>query len=504
MDYEYVESVNFKSTKIRLVSDKNGRLFVRKNVRVDRLLAEKLTGISSPYIVKFIEFGEDNDGAYVIEEYVEGVTAAERSFTKKQAVKILIELCDALDALHSAKIVHRDIKPSNIIITKDEHIKLIDFDASRIEKVVKDRDTQILGTEGFAPPEQFGFSQTDSRSDIYSFGVTMNLLLGENSAPFNKIIKKCKALDPDDRYDSISAVKTAIRLAVLKRFAAIPVAAFFLIVFTTVFSAVLKNRDSTDRTGIPYSESYISSESDSIQPTYADSQPESGKDSSDNSSSGEIDSDSVSTSSESLSESANSQPSATHEPNEPETPHSQSSTAPKPQETSKPPESSQSSQGSQTSEPQVISENPKITYTTVITDRGTYEDICDYVFYDDPAVQGIWNYKGCIETFNYDKWAAGASDAECIWDNSSGDENGIKNLVFYFDGTTKMVFNDDCNHTNTWTNGYYICDGGDGQTIEAYFIVERNGIEYLFIEHKSGDYLREKKIFVYRVYTRKK
>lgn len=227
MDYENVESVNFKSTKIRPVSDKNGRLFVRKNVRIDRLLAEKLKGISSPYIVKFIEFGEDNDGAYVIEEYVEGVTAAERSFTKKQAVKILIELCDALDALHSAKIVHRDIKPSNIIITKDEHIKLIDFDASRIEKVVKDRDTQILGTEGFAPPEQFGFSQTDSRSDIYSFGVTMNLLLGENSAPFNKIIKKCKALDPDDRYDSISAVKTAIRLAVLKRFAAIPVAAFF-------------------------------------------------------------------------------------------------------------------------------------------------------------------------------------------------------------------------------------------------------------------------------------
>lgn len=71
MDYEYVESVNFKSTKIRLVSDKNSRLFIRKNVRVDSSLAEKLTGISNPYIVKFIEFGEDNDGAYVIEEYVE-------------------------------------------------------------------------------------------------------------------------------------------------------------------------------------------------------------------------------------------------------------------------------------------------------------------------------------------------------------------------------------------------------------------------------------------------
>lgn len=498
MDCEYVESVNFKSTKIRLVSDKNGCLFVRKNVRVDSLLAEKLTGISSPYIVKFIEFGEDNDGAYVIEEYVEGVTAAERSFTKKQAVKILIELCDALDALHSAKIVHRDIKPSNIIITKDEHIKLIDFDASRIEKVVKDRDTQILGTEGFAPPEQFGFSQTDSRSDIYSFGVTMNLLLGENSMPFNKIIKKCKALDPNDRYDSISKVKTAIRLTVLKRLAAIPAAALLLIVFTTVFSVVLRNRDFTDHTGTPYSESYISSVSNTTQPLPIDSQPESGKDSSDNSSSGEIDSNSVSTSSESLSESANSQSSATHEPNEPETPHSQSSTVPKPLESSLPP------QGSQTSEPQVISENPKITYTTVITDRGTYEDICDYVFYDDPAVHGIWNYKGYIETINYDKWIAGASDDEFMINDDSDYEYGRKSLVFFFEGTIKIVFNNDFYHTSTWTNGYYIWNGGDGQTISEYFIVERNGIEYLFIEHKSGDYLREKKIFVYHVYTRKK
>ena len=427
-------------------------------------------------------------------------------------MKILIELCDALDALHSAKIVHRDIKPSNIIITKDEHIKLIDFDASRIEKVVKDRDTQILGTEGFAPPEQFGFSQTDSRSDIYSFGVTMNLLLGENSAPFNKIIKKCKALDPDDRYDSISAVKTAIRLAVLKRFAAIPVAAFFLIVFTTVFSAVLKNRDSTDRTGIPYSESYISSESDSIQPTSADSQTESGKDSADSSnssSSGEIDSVSVSTSSES--------------PSEPETsklpessPPPQSSESSKPPESSpplqssefsKPPESSmppQSSQTSESSEPPVIPETPKITYTTIINDQERYEDVCDYVFYDDPAVHGIWNYKGYIRTDDYDKWIAGASDDEFMINDDSNYKYGRKNLIFFFEGTTKIVFNNDSYNTGTWTNGYYIWKSGDGQTISEYFIVKRNGIEYLFIEFKTGDYIREKKIFIYHVYTRKK
>ncbi|MBD5112470.1 MAG: serine/threonine protein kinase [Ruminococcaceae bacterium] len=470
MDYEYVESVNFKSTKIRLVSDKNGRLFVRKNVRVDRLLAEKLKGISSPYIVKFIEFGEDNDGAYVIEEYVEGVTAAERSFTKKQAVKILIELCDALDALHSAKIVHRDIKPSNIIITKDEHIKLIDFDASRIEKVVKDRDTQILGTEGFAPPEQFGFSQTDSRSDIYSFGVTMNLLLGENSMPFNKIIKKCKALDPDDRYDSISAVKTAIRLAVLKRFAAIPMAALLLIVFTTVFSAVLNNRDFTDHTSAPYSESYISSVSDTTQPLPIDSQPESGKDSTDStdSSSGGIDSDSLSTSSESPSEPETSKPPESSPP-------TQSSESSKPPEI---PQSTQNSEPPQTSEPSGITQF----FTTITNSSGDYEDVCNYTFNDDSLVHGTWNAVGTLEKDRLKSFTRGRTDLL----NRTIDNMLIQNVTLSADGSA------DVNNGAgaKWTKDYFILRYNNAQYVQGLIYAKVNGTEYLLIENKTDGYAK--------------
>jgi len=85
LNYDYSDKVTFKSSKLRLVTDKDERLFVRKNVRTDGALAEKLRSVSCPYIVKLIEFGEDEDGAYVIEEYVEGVTAAERTFTRKQA-----------------------------------------------------------------------------------------------------------------------------------------------------------------------------------------------------------------------------------------------------------------------------------------------------------------------------------------------------------------------------------------------------------------------------------
>ena len=306
--------------------DKDGRLFVRKNAQIDAELAEKLKNISSPYIVKFVEFGED--GAYVIEEYIDGVTAAEQTLTRKQAVRVLIELCDALNALHSAKIIHRDIKPSNLIIAADGHIKLIDFDASRIAKAVQDKDTQILGTEGFAPPEQFGFSQTDSRSDIYSFGVTMKLLLGENAAQFGNVIRKCTSLDPNLRYQSIVQVKTAIRLASLKRFLFIPIAAAFLAVFTLIISTVLEQKNTIDFIDGTSSESYESSLSSSSE---ASSEPSSTHHSS---------SVTQSESSDSIAE--NSDSSQTSE-------LSESTASPQKSESSVPPESSTSSQTTQSS-----------------------------------------------------------------------------------------------------------------------------------------------------------
>ena len=94
MKYEYVGSAKFSDPKIRIVSDKDGKLFIRKNTHIDSRLAERLAEISCPYVVKFSEYGEDDDGEYVIEEYIEGVTAAESTFTRKQAVRVLPELCD--------------------------------------------------------------------------------------------------------------------------------------------------------------------------------------------------------------------------------------------------------------------------------------------------------------------------------------------------------------------------------------------------------------------------
>lgn len=513
LDYEYVDSVKFNSQKLRLVSDSGGRLFVRKSVRVDARLAEKLKGISCPYIVKLVEFGEDSDGAYVIEEYVRGETAAERSFTQKQAVKALLELCAALEALHSAKIVHRDVKPSNIIIAADGHIRLIDFDASRIEKTVQDKDTQILGTEGFAPPEQFGFSQTDSRSDIYSFGVTMKLLLAENAAPFAGIIRKCTALDPNDRYKSISAVKAAIRFAALKRLAAIPAAAALLAGFAVIFSLLWKPENPADHTSSAFSGNTESSahESDTAQLFSSVTQSESSADNSSVEKNSESSENSQSPQSSRSSQSSklpeSSQPPQSSEPAQSSEPpvssqptqSSEPTESSQPTQSSEPPESSQSSQSSQipeTSEPPVVPETPKITYTTFINGNGYYEDECDYIFYDDPTVYGHWQIIGALGKRNLAKWKAGALPPE-----TNTDRYWLKGITINPGGSAKI---DGFKYgaEAVWTNGYIIWENDEAQTISELFTVTRGDTEYLFIENKNGDYTREKKADAYFIYTR--
>lgn len=129
--------------------------------------------------------------------------------SEKQCRVIVKELCDVLILLHGKGIIHRDIKPSNILLAKDGHIRLIDFDAARIMKEDSEQDTMLLGTRGYVPPEQYGFSQTDERADIYALGVTIRQLLGDKAEKFRyrRILSKCTNLDPSKRYQSICQVR---------------------------------------------------------------------------------------------------------------------------------------------------------------------------------------------------------------------------------------------------------------------------------------------------------
>jgi len=161
----------------------------------------------------------------VLREYVPGETLSQsdkdRTFTEEEVIRIGVQLCDQLMELHSMEppVIHRDIKPQNVVIRPDGTAVLIDFGIARV-RTEKETDTVAFGTQGFAPPEQYGFSQTDARSDIYSLGVLMYWLLhreikvsrGSRSA-LEKVIARCALFDPDDRFHDVGQVKRALLAA---------------------------------------------------------------------------------------------------------------------------------------------------------------------------------------------------------------------------------------------------------------------------------------------------
>ena len=152
------------------------------------------------------------DGQIVLEEYIDGITVAEVMQAGKYrywgAKKVLQGICHGLTVLHDRGIIHRDIKPENVMIDKAGRVVLIDFNASRKESTAS-KDTVIMGTVGYAAPEQLGLLQTDARTDIYAAGVLLNVMLtGKHPTETfargraGRVVRKCTALNPNDRYQS--------------------------------------------------------------------------------------------------------------------------------------------------------------------------------------------------------------------------------------------------------------------------------------------------------------
>ena len=223
----------------------DGEQYVRKTSRFDAFAIKLISELDSPYIAKIIEY--NNDEIYM--EYVDGEVLSNKN-TPPDVYRLFNELCNAVSALHSVGVIHRDIKPSNIMLTSDGHIKLIDFDAARIKKIGQDKDTAFIGTDGFAPPEQYGFEQTDERSDIYALGVTMKLILNDNfeKSPYRPVIEKCIKFSPDQRYSSVLKLKKALALCKNRKniiFSAIAASAVILAI-----SVCLSVSNKSD-TGVP-------------------------------------------------------------------------------------------------------------------------------------------------------------------------------------------------------------------------------------------------------------
>ncbi len=173
---------------------------------------EELYAICSRNLPLIYEVVGLDDGQIVLEEFIEGVTIAEVMESGKYHYlgtrKVIRSVCYALTILHERNLVHRDIKPENIMISKDGRVVLIDFNAARkISDASK--DTVIMGTVGYASPEQLGVAQSDARTDIYAVGVLLNVMItGKHPSEklakgkAGKIVRKCTNVNPDERYQS--------------------------------------------------------------------------------------------------------------------------------------------------------------------------------------------------------------------------------------------------------------------------------------------------------------
>lgn len=230
--YETLVSLGEAASKnVFLCKDKrSGTIAVKKYVTPNVCpVYEKLQSISNIHIPRTYETVCDEKTGLVIEEFVNGMTLRKWIDTYGKPDRDLIcqfirDICDALSASHNIGIIHRDINPDNIMISNDGIVKIIDFGIARILKEQKPQDTSFLGTAGYAAPEQFGFAQTDARSDIYSVGIVMSELLSGELLPgellrkesyqygeLGAIARKCTEIDPKQRFQGVAELRQAIR-----------------------------------------------------------------------------------------------------------------------------------------------------------------------------------------------------------------------------------------------------------------------------------------------------
>ncbi len=199
----------------RLVQDiRDRRLAVRKDLaiyheEVFRALMER----PAAHVPEILFVARDGERLVVIERYVSGVTLQDaldhgRQFTVTETREILKQLCVILRDLHGRQpaIIHRDIKPANVMLGQDGEIWLMDLNAAKHWVPEQSRDTELIGTAGYAAPEQYGFGASGTATDIYGLGTLANVLLcghlpaeGVAEGELEALIQACCAIDPADR-----------------------------------------------------------------------------------------------------------------------------------------------------------------------------------------------------------------------------------------------------------------------------------------------------------------
>src|ERR687888_1197017 len=215
--------------------------------------AQAVARLNHPNIVQVYDFGEEADIAYLVMEFIKGKELktffdANERFDLKQAVRIMCELCDALDFAHNAGIIHRDIKPANVMLDAQARTKLTDFGVARVTdsdktSVERTQAGTMVGTPAYMSPEQIIGGQIDKRADAFSPRIILyQFLTGEkpftgsgawtiakkiiqeepplpssvNNAVtplFDAVVNRALAKNPDQRFQSARDLSVALRRA---------------------------------------------------------------------------------------------------------------------------------------------------------------------------------------------------------------------------------------------------------------------------------------------------
>ncbi len=198
--------------------------FLRNEMEIMEKMADrKLSGVPKAYRIF-----EENGEVYLVREYIEGMSLAQMVLQKggiseAEICRISRKICQTAEQFQNPDepMIHRDIKPENIVVTPGSEVVFIDFGTMRSYKKDGSRDTFVVGTRGTAAPEQYGYTQTDQRTDVYAIGQTMLYMVSESyemnqlsecavSRRMKKIIEKACSFEPDKRYGDAAQLRRAV------------------------------------------------------------------------------------------------------------------------------------------------------------------------------------------------------------------------------------------------------------------------------------------------------
>ena len=226
--YQKIAEISTHKNVSLVQNVENRKIFVRKEQKVyNKSIYEYLMKSNNPHIPRIHECIEDGDMLIIIEDFIQGdslqeIIEKQGTLPETLAVQYMITICDVLEEFHNLPepVIHRDLKPENIIIQDGGYLRIIDFNTAKKYDANRELDTVIIGTKKYAAPEQYGFQQSDARTDIYAIGVMLNYLLSgaypseyvyDKDIGLQRVIKKCVAFDPEHRYQTVMALRVELQ-----------------------------------------------------------------------------------------------------------------------------------------------------------------------------------------------------------------------------------------------------------------------------------------------------